>query len=114
MDHYRRLRKDPGLRERLMAGPAEGLKEHFGVAPDDRKCRTEVIPQDPDTIVILLPAIPTEQDPSSEFEAKAEAASSRIYDILLNRSGVGSFFIPSTDMTWVLRDFRSKVAAKFF
>lgn len=112
VEHYRRLRQDPDLRERLIADPVAGLKEHFGIAPDDSKCRIEVIEQDPNTIVILLPAIPKEVQ-TPKIEVEAEAASSRIYDILFNSSGVGGFFIPSTDMTWILRDFRSKVAATF-
>lgn len=105
-DHYRRLRNDSVLRQQLIDNPAEGLKEHFGAVPGDGKCRIEVIVQDPDTIVILLPT-----PPEADKAVEVEAASSRIYDVLFN-SGVGGFFIPSMSMTWVLRDFRSKVSGK--
>lgn len=107
-DHYRKLRTDPAMRQRLIEHPMEGLMEHFNAVPGDGKCRVEVIAQDPDTIVVLLPVAPQDR---SDINAKIEAASSRIYDVLFN-SGIGGYFIPTTAMTWVLRDFRSEVASE--
>lgn len=71
--HYRDIRRDPALRQRLIDDPVAGLKEHFGVMPDG-DYRIEVIPQEPYTIIIVLPA-PVGGDTS---DAAVDAASRRI------------------------------------
>jgi len=99
--HYTRIRCDPALRQRLIDNPIAGLKEHFGTMPEG-SYRVEVIPQEPDTITIVLPA-PADGDVS---DAAIDAASRRIYDVLFT-DGVGGYLIPDEKLTWVLRDMRS-------
>jgi len=99
--HYTSIRRDPALRQRLIDDPISGLKEHFGSMPEG-SYRIEVIPQDPDTITMMLPA-PLDGDTS---DAAIEAASRRIYDVLFT-DGVGGYLIPDEKLTWVLRDMRA-------
>jgi hypothetical protein len=101
--HYRELKKNQIARSRLVADPARGLREHFGSVPEGAY-RIEVVPQDPGTITILLPAPPPAWDGS---DTAIEEASGRIYDILFT-DGVGGYFIPDDALTWVLRDMRSR------
>lgn len=104
--HYRTLRRDPAARRRLVEDPIEGLKEHFGSIPDG-DYRIEVVPQEPDTITIMLPAPPADGEPTA---ADIDAASRRIYDMLFT-DGIGGYLIPDEALTWVLRDMRSRWAA---
>ena len=99
--HYARIRRDRALRQRLIEDPISGLKEHFGSLPEG-SYHVEVIPQDSDTITIMLPA-PVDGDTS---DAAIEAASRRIFDLLFT-DGVGGYLIPDEKLTWVLRDMRS-------
>lgn len=105
-EHYCLLRRDPAARRRLMDDPIAGLKEYFGSVPDG-KYRVEVLPQEPDTITIVLPAPPADREPTA---ADIDAASRRIYDILFT-DGVGGYLIPDAALTWLLRDMRSTWAA---
>ncbi len=100
-EHYRRIRRDPDARQRLIDDPVAGLREHFGSVPDG-DYRVEVIPQERDTITIVLPA-PSGGDTS---DAAIDAASRRIYDMLFT-DGIGGYLIPDEALTWVLRDMRS-------
>ena len=68
----------------------------------DGDYRIEVIPQEPDTIIIVLPA-PVCGDTS---DAAVDAVARRIYDVLFT-DGVGGYFIPDEKLTWILRDMRS-------
>ncbi len=104
--HYRTLRRDPAARRRLIDDPIAGLKEHFGSVPDGNY-RLEVVPQEPDTIILVLPAPPAEGEPSA---ADIDAVSRRIYDMLFT-DGIGGYLIPDEALTWVLRDMRSAWAA---
>ena len=61
--HYSLLRRDPAARHRLIDDPVAGLKEYFGSVPDG-DYRIEVVPQEPDTITIMLPAPPAEGEPT--------------------------------------------------
>lgn len=99
--HYREIRRDRDLRQRLIDDPVAGLTEHFGVVPQG-DYRVEVVAEEPDTITIMLPE-PVEGDTS---DAAIDAASRRIYDILFT-DGVGGYLIPDDGLTWVLRDMRS-------
>lgn len=107
--HYRTLRRDAEARRRLIENPIDGLKEHFGSIPGG-DYRIEVVPQEPDTITIVLPAPPANGEPTA---ADIDAVSRRIYDILFT-DGIGGYLIPDEALTWVLRDMRSSwaVAAK--
>lgn len=105
-DHYCLLRRDPAARRRLIDDPVAGLKEYFGSVPDGNY-RIEVVPQEPDTITIVLPAPPAEGEPTA---ADIDAASRRIYDMLFT-DGIGGYLIPDEALTWVLRDMRSMWAA---
>lgn len=105
-DHYCLLRRDPAARRRLIDDPAAGLKEYFGSIPGG-DYRIEVVPQELDTITIMLPAPPAEGAPT---EADIDAASRRIYDMLFT-DGIGGYLIPDSALTWVLRDMRSMWAA---
>lgn len=67
----------------------------------------EVVPQEPDTITIVLPAPPAEGEPTA---ADIDAASRRIYDMLFT-DGIGGYLIPDEALTWLLRDMRSTWAA---
>ena len=102
----RLLRRDPAARRRLIDDPVAGLKEYFGSVPDG-DYRIEVVPQEPDTITIVLPAPPAEGEPTA---ADIDAASRRIYDMLFT-DGIGGYLIPDEALTWVLRDMRSMWAA---
>ena len=104
--HYRTLRRDAGARRRLIENPIDGLKEHFGSIPSG-DYRIEVVPQEPDTITIVLPAPPANGEPTT---ADIDAVSRRIYDILFT-DGIGGYLIPDEALTWVLRDMRSSWAA---
>jgi hypothetical protein len=66
-----------------------------------------VVPQDPDTITILLPAPPANGNPSA---ADIDAVSRRIYDILFT-NGIGGYLIPGEALTWTFRDMRAEWAA---
>ena len=101
-DHYCLLRRDAAARRRLIDDPVGGLKDYFGSVPEG-DYRIEVIPQDPDTITIVLPAPPAVGEPSA---ADIDAASRRIYDMLFT-DGIGGYLIPDEALTWVLRDMRS-------
>ena len=105
-DHYRLLRRDPAARRRLIDDPVAGLKEYFGSMPEGNY-RVEVVPQEPDTITIVLPAPPAKGEPTA---ADIDAASRRIYDLLFS-DGVGGYLIPDERLTWLLRDMRSTWAA---
>lgn len=103
--HYRTLRRDAEARRRLIEHPIAGLKEHFGSVPGG-DYRIEVVPQEPDTITIVLPAPPADREPTA---ADIDAASRRIYDMLFT-DGIGGYLIPDEALTWVLRDMRSSWA----
>jgi hypothetical protein len=105
-DHYCLLRRDPSARRRLIDDPAAGLKAYFGSLPDG-DYRIEVVPQEPDTITILLPAPPPGGAPTA---ADIDAASRHIYDMLFT-DGIGGYLVPDDALTWVLRDMRSMWAA---
>ena len=105
-DHYCLLRRDPAARRRLIDDPVAGLKDYFGSVPEG-DYRIEVVPQEPDTITILLPAPPADRAPGA---ADIDAASRRIYDLLFT-DGIGGYLIPDEALTWVLRDMRSAWAA---
>lgn len=100
--HYREIRRDPEFRRRLIDDPASGLKEYFGFMPAG-DFRIEVIAQEPDTITIMLPALPSDGDLGDEA---IDAVSRRVYDLLF-ANGVGGYLIPDAALTWVLRDMRS-------
>jgi len=101
-DHYCLLRRDSAARRRLIDDPVAALKEYFGSMPDGYY-RIEVVPEEPDTITIMLPAPPAEGEPTA---ADIDAASRRIYDLLFT-DGIGGYFIPDAALTWLLRDMRS-------
>jgi len=105
-DHYCLLRRDAAARRRLIDDPVAGLKEYFGSMPEG-EYRVEVVPQEPDTITIMLPAPPAEGEPT---DAQIDAASRRIYDVLFT-DGLGGYLIPDAALTWLLRDMRSAWAA---
>lgn len=105
-DHYCLLRRDSSARQRLIDDPISGLKEYFGSVPDGNY-RIEAVPQEPDTITIVLPAPPLQGEPSA---ADIDAVSRRICDILFT-DGIGGYLIPDEALTWVLRDMRSAWAA---
>jgi hypothetical protein len=85
-DHYCLLRCDPAARRRLIDDPVAGLKEYFGAVPDGNY-RVEVVPQEPDTITIVLPAPPAEGE-HGPTAGDIDAASRRIYDMLFT-DGIG-------------------------
>jgi hypothetical protein len=105
-DHYCLLRRDPAARRQLIDDPRGALKEYFGSVPDGGY-RIEVVPQEPDTITIVLPAPPTGGELTV---ADIDAASRRIYDMLFT-DGIGGYLIPDEALTWLLRDMRSMWAA---
>ena len=72
-DHYSLLRRDPMARRQLINDPGGALKKYFGSVPDG-DYRIEVVPQEPDTITIVLPAPPAEGEPTA---ADIDAASRR-------------------------------------
>ncbi len=104
--HYTLLRHDPVARLRLIDDPAAGLKEYFGTVPAG-DYRIEAVPQEPDTITIMLPAPPAGREPTP---ADIDMASRRIYDMLFT-DGIGGYLVPDEALTWVLRDMRSIWAA---
>lgn len=102
-EHYRKLQHDKAARQRLIDDPKAGLEEHFGSGTlPEGDYKIEVVPQESDTITILLPS-PKNEDTSDEA---LDAASRRIYDILFT-DGVGGFLTPDDSLTWILRDMRS-------
>lgn len=100
--HYTLLRCDPVARRRLIDDPVAGLRDYFGAMPEG-SYRISVVPQEPDTITVMLPAPPENRPPTA---ADIDAASRRIYDILFT-DGVGGYLIPDETLTWLLRDMRS-------
>ena len=105
-EHYCLLRRDAKARQHLIDDPVTALKEHFGSMPEGTY-RVEVIPQQPHTITIVLPAPPVSGSPSAE---DINAASRRIYDMLFT-DGIGGYLIPDEALTWTLRDMRAQWAA---
>ncbi len=101
-EHYCLLRRDAAARRRLIEDPVAGLKDYFGSVPAG-SYRVEVVPQEPDTITIVLPAPPAEGEATA---ADINAASGRIYDMLFT-DGIGGYLIPDRSLTWLLRDMRS-------
>jgi len=105
-EHYCLLRRDAKARQHLIDDPVTALNEYFGSMPEG-SYRVEVIPQQPRTITIVLPAAPAGHTPSA---ADIDAASRRIYDILFT-DGIGGYLIPDEALTWTLRDMRAEWAA---
>ena len=105
-EHYCLLRRDAKARQHLIDDPVAALKEYFGSMPEG-SYRVEVIPQQPHTITIVLPAPPVAGDPSA---ADIDDASRRIYDMLFT-DGIGGYLIPDEALTWTLRDMRAQWAA---
>jgi len=105
-EHYSLLRRDAKARQHLIDDPIAALKEYFGSMPEGNY-RVEVVPQQPHTITIVLPAPPADRTPST---ADIDAASRRIYDMLFT-DGIGGYLIPDEALTWTLRDMRAKWAA---
>ena len=103
-DHYRVLSTDPTARAAMIADPKQGLRDHFGYVADG-DYSIEVIDEDPNVITILLPARPPRLE---DIDARLGEVSGRTYDILLVESGLGGYLIPSTELTWVLRDMRAR------
>ena len=73
-DHYCLLRRDTAARRRLIDDPIASLKEYFGSVPNGGY-RIEVIPQDPDTITIVLPAPRLWANPMLPISTRPAAAS---------------------------------------
>jgi hypothetical protein len=98
---YDRISTDPAYRARLLADPVACLCEEFGYtrSPD---LRIEVIEQDGDTIVIMIPPIP---DAGQNVEQELTRVTEQVFDLLYS-SGVAGFFIPDESQKWVLRDMR--------
>ena len=105
-EHYSLLRRDPEARQHLIDDPITALKEYFGSVPEGNY-RVEVIPQQPHTITIVLPAPPAADNPSV---ADIDAVSRRIYDLLFT-DGIGGYLVPDETLTWTLRDMRAQWAA---
>jgi len=105
-DQYCLLRRDPAARRQLIDDPRGALQAYFGSMPDG-DYRIEVVPQEPGTITIVLPAPPVGGEPTV---ADIDAASRRIYDMLFT-DGIGGYLIPDETLTWLLRDMRSAWAA---
>jgi len=105
-EHYSLLRRDAKARQHLIDDPIVALKEYFGSMPEG-SYQVEVVPQQPHTITIVLPAPPADRTPST---ADIDAASRRIYDMLFT-DGIGGYLIPDEALTWTLRDMRAKWAA---
>lgn len=103
-DHYRVLSTDPTARAAMIADPKQGLRDHFGYVADG-DYNIEVIDEDPGVITILLPAPPARPE---DLDARLDEISGRTYDILLSETGLGGYLIPSTELTWVLRDMRAR------
>ena len=103
--HYCLPRRDAEARQHLIDDPITALKEYFGSMPAGNY-RLEVIPQQPQTITIVLPAPPA----ASPGTAEIDAASRRIYDMLFT-DGIGGYLIPDETLTWTLRDMRAQWAA---
>ena len=105
-EHYSLLRRDAKARQHLIDDPIAALKEYFGSMPEGNY-RVEVVPQQPHTITIVLPAPPAGRTPST---ADIDAASRRIYDMLFT-DGIGGYLTPDETLTWTLRDMRAEWAA---
>ena len=105
-EHYSLLRRDVTARQHLIDDPIAALQEYFGSMPEGNY-RVEVVPQQPHTITIVLPAPPADSTPSA---TDIDAASRRIYDMLFT-DGIGGYLIPDETLTWTLRDMRAEWAA---
>ncbi|GAA2067349.1 nitrile hydratase subunit alpha [Streptomyces albiaxialis] len=105
--HTLRLVNDSAYRERLVADPKAVLCEESGHSPSE-DFAVEAPEQRDDTLVILLPAKPEDDE---DFGERLTEVSQRVYDVLFS-SGVGGFLIPDDRLKWVLRDIRSSWAAK--
>ncbi|MEU2080831.1 hypothetical protein ABZ569_02845 [Streptomyces albus] len=104
--HTLRLVNDNAYRERLISDPKAVLCEESGHEPRE-DFAIEAVEQRDDTIVILLPAEPENDE---DFAERLTEASQRVYDVLFS-SGVGGFLIPDDRLKWILRDIRSSWAA---
>ncbi|WP_030405601.1 MULTISPECIES: hypothetical protein [Streptomyces] len=105
--HTLRLVNDSAYRERLISDPKAVLCEESGHEPRE-DFAVEAVEQRDDTIVILLPAEPENDE---DFTQRLTEASQRVYDVLFS-SGVGGFLIPDDRLKWILRDIRSSWAAR--
>jgi hypothetical protein len=103
-DHYRVLSTDPVARATMIVDPKQGLRDHFGYVADG-DYDIEVIDENASVITILLPARPDHPD---DIDARLADLSGRSYDVLFSATGLGGYLIPSTDLTWVLRDMRAR------
>ncbi|MBI0294616.1 hypothetical protein JBE04_09045 [Streptomyces sp. PRKS01-29] len=105
--HTLRLVNDSVYRERLVADPKAVLCEESGHSPSGNFA-IEAVEQQDDTIVILLPAKPEDDE---DFAERLTEVSQRVYDVLFS-SGIGGFLIPDDRLKWILRDIRFSWAAK--
>ena len=103
-NHYRVLSTDPAARATMIADPKQGLRDHFGYVADG-DYDIEVVDENPGVITILLPARPPNTE---DVGARLDEISGRTYDILFSETGLGGYLIPSTELTWVLRDMRAR------
>ncbi|PPS91030.1 hypothetical protein [Streptomyces sp. MH60] len=105
--HTLRLVNDSVHRERLVSDPKAVRCEESGHSPSE-DFAVEAVEQQDDTIVIMLPAKPEDDE---DFEERLTEVSQRVYDVLFS-SGVGGFLIPDDRLKWILRDIRSSWAVR--
>ena len=100
-EHYRRIIYDKDYRTRLLENPKNVLCEEFGYPVTDA-LKLEVIEQQEDTIVIMIPPKPVN---SQNHEEDLERVTQQTLDLLFS-TGIGGFFIPDDKQKWILRNMR--------
>lgn len=95
--NYERIATDPDYRARLLANPVGVVCEEFGYTPGP-DFKIEIIEQEDDTIVIMVPPKPSAGE---DFEQALAAVTERVFDLLFS-TGIGGFFIPDDKQKWVV------------
>lgn len=106
-EHFQRITSDLEYRKDLIVNPKEVLAREYGCSIG-KGINIEIVEQDEDTIVIMLPAKPeSEGDVLSELELVTE----QVVD-LLYVDGIGGYLVPNDGLKWELRNMRKSWIAK--
>ncbi|AUR52571.1 nitrile hydratase subunit alpha [Aquella oligotrophica] len=100
-EHFQRITSDLEYRKNLIANPKEVLGQEYGCSIA-KNTNIEIVEQDEDTIIIMLPAKPESED---DILSELELVTEQVVD-LLYVDGIGGYLVPNDDQKWELRNMR--------
>ena len=98
-DHYQKITVNLDYRQKLINNPKQTLSEEYGCIIQDQVA-IEIIEQDEDTIVIMLP-----EKPKTNIDMELSRVTEQVTDLLF-ADGIGGFIIPNDGLKWELRNMR--------